>query len=47
MPKSWKKAFQQLYASARSEVSADQSLLNAIARDLISFQLSGMGLLVA
>jgi hypothetical protein len=47
MPKSWKKAFQQLCASARSEVSADQSLLNAIARDLISFQLSGMGLLVA
>ena len=38
-----KKAFQKLCDSARSEVSADQSLLNAMARDLISFQLSGMG----
>ncbi|MCO5124428.1 MAG: hypothetical protein M9915_11885 [Rhizobacter sp.] len=43
MPKTWKKAFQKLCASARSEVSADQSLLNAMARDLISFQLSGIG----
>ena len=42
MPKIWKKAFQKLCASARSEVSSDQSLLKAMARDLISFQLNAM-----
>ena len=43
MPKMVKKAFQKLCASARSEVSSPHSLEKAIARDLISFQLSGMG----
>ena len=41
-PKTWKKSFQKVWASARSWVSSIHSREKAIAFCLISFQLSGM-----
>src|SRR5690606_780431 len=43
LPKTWKKSFQKLCASARSEVSPSHSRANARARSRISLRLSGTG----